>query len=104
MGNQSKGFETIGSAAARLLRRIEQRAKQASGGLKRPEQIHEPGVSPCREEVTGAAPLGPPRAPVTVTHRVGEDERWGLENQRYPAAANDNRADFTLYERGEAKQ
>ncbi len=89
--------ETLGEAARRLLCRLDERAK-TSGEM--PEQIHEPGVSPCREKVTGAAHKGPPGAPVTVTcrYRGEENERQGWN------PANDNRADFALYERGEAKQ
>ena len=44
MDEQRKDMESIGQAAARLLGRMDERAKKASGGFERPEKFRSGGV------------------------------------------------------------
>lgn len=50
--------KTDGEDAARLLAKLVQRADKASGGLKRPEQIQNPGASPPGEKAAEGSATG----------------------------------------------
>ncbi|MFA7282154.1 MAG: hypothetical protein WC100_18885 [Sterolibacterium sp.] len=55
---QSKGTETYAEAATRLLARMDERAKKASGGLNQPEKFNSRSlaVSPANENEEGRVP------------------------------------------------
>jgi hypothetical protein len=84
-----KGFESIGSAAARLLAELEQRANRASGGLKRPEQIQDSGTGPSStgENAGSRSAMGEETLQGSPQHTVAGRSRDGLVLK---AAANDN--------------
>ena len=66
MDEQRKGMESIGQAAARLLARMDERAKKASGGFERPEKFQPAACVSPRGPMVGSAHVEKSALPTTI--------------------------------------